>query len=446
MASLVDDGLPIPMQLLTDSVTKSVTKFAEQCEGKGLIAIDFDATIIQVHTYGRWSGGAAALAAHVRPVFAALLRAAVPMDNVTVAVVTFSGQIAVIRDVLVRIFFYPRNRVCNTSVSQGIVLGTPELAQKVFIRGNDRSWSVPRGTPSNGKLPHIASVMDAMRSVCPAAVPKKRNHVMLIDDDVNNIEHANAYGYRSIPFPIMTLPGIHMQSPQAADGVNVLHRTQLRHGAQLCISTGTVVTFNGQMKGGIVNAANESGLGGGGVDGAISRAAGDSLYQARLALPVQTGGVRIPTGSARITGPQKFGSLKVPYVIHAVGPNFATLPPDQLEDGDEHLMSAYAMSMACAQEAGIELLGFSLLSAGVYRGSRSLQDVLTIAVNTLVRQSYEGLREVHLISFTAEETEVLLAIVNQLELDNCPLLGTGGTPQIKTFLNELEDVCHLTSA
>ena len=106
MASLVDDGLPLPTQSLTDSVTKSVTKFAEECAGKGLIAIDFDATIIQVHTYGRWTGGAAALAAHVRPVFAALLRAAVPMDNVTVAVVTFSGQIAVIRDVLVRIYCY----------------------------------------------------------------------------------------------------------------------------------------------------------------------------------------------------------------------------------------------------------------------------------------------------------------------------------------------------
>ncbi|CAM9387196.1 unnamed protein product, partial [Ectocarpus fasciculatus] len=203
-------------------------------------------------------------------------------------------------------------------------------------------------------------------------------------------------------------------SPQAAEGVNVLHRTQLRYGAQLCVSTGTVVTFNGQFKGGIVNAANESGLGGGGVDGAISRAAGDALYQARLALPVQAGNVRIPTGSARVTGPQKFGSLKVPYVIHAVGPNYSTLPLDQLEDGDQLLMGAYEASMACAQEAGVELLGFSLLSAGVYRGPRSLQDVISIAVNALVRHSYEGLREVHLISFTAEETEVLLSVVNQL--------------------------------
>ena len=92
---------PIPLKDIQDSMDRSIDKFALTCGGKGLITIDFDATIIQVHTYGRWSGGAGALAAHVRPVFTALLQKAVPMDNLSVAVVTFSGQIGLIREVLV---------------------------------------------------------------------------------------------------------------------------------------------------------------------------------------------------------------------------------------------------------------------------------------------------------------------------------------------------------
>lgn len=91
----------LSFQYLKESVTTGINFFAESCGGKGLIAIDFDATIIQVHTYGIWSGDASALAAHVRPVFVALLQTAVPMDNVTVAVVTFSGQVGLIREVLV---------------------------------------------------------------------------------------------------------------------------------------------------------------------------------------------------------------------------------------------------------------------------------------------------------------------------------------------------------
>lgn len=93
---------PIPFQDLKASVSRSIDVFALGCRGKGLITIDFDATIIQVHTYGSWSGCAAALAAHVRPVFVAILQTAVPMENITVAIVTFSGQIGLIRDVLVR--------------------------------------------------------------------------------------------------------------------------------------------------------------------------------------------------------------------------------------------------------------------------------------------------------------------------------------------------------
>ena len=83
------------------TVSRDIEAFASSCEGRGLLAIDFDATIIQIHTYGRWSGGAPALAAHVRPIFRSILDSAVRMETMNVAIVTFSGQIGLIKEVLV---------------------------------------------------------------------------------------------------------------------------------------------------------------------------------------------------------------------------------------------------------------------------------------------------------------------------------------------------------
>ena len=69
----------------------------------------------------------------------------------------------------------------------------------------------------------------------------------------------------------------------------------------------------------IVNAANEVMLGGGGVDGAIHRAAGPALLEACKAVPA-VNGIRCPTGEARITSA---GNLPARYVIHTVGPVYS---------------------------------------------------------------------------------------------------------------------------
>jgi O-acetyl-ADP-ribose deacetylase (regulator of RNase III) len=154
----------------------------------------------------------------------------------------------------------------------------------------------------------------------------------------------------------------------------------------LTIVQGTVVDFTttNNNKAAIVNAANEGCLGGGGVDGAITSAGGKNLARDRRALP-EIAGIRCPTGSAVVTGPNTnnigYGQLKVPYVIHAVGPCYYDF--DTFDIPDQFLQSAYQSSLECCRRHDIERVAFSLLSAGVFRGRRNLKDILTLTVHAI---------------------------------------------------------------
>jgi O-acetyl-ADP-ribose deacetylase (regulator of RNase III) len=109
----------------------------------------------------------------------------------------------------------------------------------------------------------------------------------------------------------------------------------------------------------IVNAANETLLGGGGVDGAIHRAAGRELLEACRALAEVRPGVRCPTGEARLT--PGFG-LPARFVIHTVGPIWRGGQAGEAE----LLARCYRASLALAERHGIESIAFPAISCGAY--------------------------------------------------------------------------------
>lgn len=139
----------------------------------------------------------------------------------------------------------------------------------------------------------------------------------------------------------------------------------------------------------IVNAANQKMLGGGGVDGAIHRAAGPELLEACRKVPEVRPGVRCPTGEARIT--PGFG-LRARHVIHTVGPVYRGRPADAALLG-----SAYRSALELAVEHGLRSVAFPAISCGVY--GYPLDEAAAISISVVGSNAW-GLDEVRFVLFT----------------------------------------------
>jgi O-acetyl-ADP-ribose deacetylase len=143
----------------------------------------------------------------------------------------------------------------------------------------------------------------------------------------------------------------------------------------------------------IVNAANTSLLGGGGVDGAIHRAAGPGLLDECRTL----GGAR--TGEAKITGGHR---LRARHVIHAVGPVWH----GGARGEDDALASCYRVAMALAAERGLRSVAFPAISTGAY--GFPIERATRIAVAEVVRALLQptSVERVTFCCFSADDRAV----------------------------------------
>ncbi|HEY2043855.1 MAG TPA: O-acetyl-ADP-ribose deacetylase [Jatrophihabitans sp.] len=130
----------------------------------------------------------------------------------------------------------------------------------------------------------------------------------------------------------------------------------------------------------IVNAANSSLLGGGGVDGAIHRRGGPDVLEACRALRAGQFGGGLPTGQAVAT---TAGRLPARWVIHTVGPVYS-----QSDDRTQLLRSCYSESLRVAAELGAASVAFPLISAGIYRWP--LEDAIRQALDVVQASEMTG--------------------------------------------------------
>ncbi|MEV6479612.1 O-acetyl-ADP-ribose deacetylase [Streptomyces sp. NPDC051576] len=150
----------------------------------------------------------------------------------------------------------------------------------------------------------------------------------------------------------------------------------------------------------IVNAANSSLLGGGGVDGAIHRRGGPAILEACRELRASHYGKGLRTGQAVAT---TAGELDTRWVIHTVGPVYS-----REEDRSEQLASCYRESLRVADELGARTVAFPAVSAGIY--GWPMDDAARIAVET-VRATPSAVEEVTFVLFDETAYEAFAARV-----------------------------------
>ena len=148
----------------------------------------------------------------------------------------------------------------------------------------------------------------------------------------------------------------------------------------------------------IVNAANSSLLGGGGVDGAIHRAGGKAILEECMQIRARQGGC--PTGEAVIT---TAGNLPAKYVIHTVGPVWNGGKANE----EELLANAYRNSLIVAKANGCRTVAFPNISTGVYHFPKLLAAQIAVReVFAFLQKHTEDFDKIQFICFDEENYEI----------------------------------------
>lgn len=170
-------------------------------------------------------------------------------------------------------------------------------------------------------------------------------------------------------------------------------RLRMTARSRMFVAEGDITAMNVDA---IVNAANETLLGGGGVDGAIHQAAGPDLLEECRSI----GGC--PTGEARIT---KGYRLTARHVIHTVGPIWSGA-----RDDDPALAACYRNSIRFAAGHGLTSLAFPAISTGVYRFPFDRAARIAIATTSMELDRAPDIREVTFVLFGKEARDRFQAI------------------------------------
>lgn len=151
----------------------------------------------------------------------------------------------------------------------------------------------------------------------------------------------------------------------------------------------------------IVNAANSSLLGGGGVDGAIHRAGGKQILEECIEIRNRQG--KCNTGEAVVTSA---GNLPADYVIHTVGPVW---------NGDEErcsklLAGCYRNALNLAESLNVKSIAFPNISTGIYKFPKEMAGI--IAVNEVRKFKSESIEKVIFVCFDDENEEIYRKLLN----------------------------------
>lgn len=169
-----------------------------------------------------------------------------------------------------------------------------------------------------------------------------------------------------------------------------------RKSERLIVAEGDITRFEGDA---IVNAANRTLLGGGGVDGAIHRAAGPALLEACRELRAREWPDGLPVGNVAVTPGFRLPS---DYVIHTVGPVYA-----KSVDRSEQLADCYRNALKVAEERAFTQLAFPAISTGVYGYPA---DAAARIVAAVMRDTLPRIPEltVTLMFFSGRDAEIYL--------------------------------------